>query len=115
LRRQLEELEARAREQRRQRPAQEALERVSDFLRGFFRGLDLSAAVAVSMFYDPSSPYYQQHLAPKVEEAGPAEQIIGRLGGMLGLVMAGNQLLGQAGQAAMMFPQVAARVPQVSP
>src|SRR5690606_28584618 len=64
---------------------------------------------------DPSTSYYQEHIAPQVEETGPAAQLIGRLAGTLGLVMAGNQLLGQAGRAAMMFPQIASRVPQVSP
>src|SRR5690606_30092368 len=113
LQKQLEELQKQ--HEGRRRPQDETLEQVSAFLQGLIRGIDASAAVAASMILDPNTRFYQEHIAPKVEEAGPAEQLIGRLGGMLGLVMAGNQLLGQAGQAAMMFPQIASRVPQVSP
>lgn len=113
LQKQLEELQKQ--HEGRRRPQDETLEQVSAFLQGLIRGIEASSAVAASVILDPNTRFYQEHIAPQVEEAGPAAQLIGRLGGMLGLVMAGNQLLGRAGQAAMMFPQVAARVPQVSP
>src|SRR5690606_30085538 len=113
LRKQLEELQKQ--HEGRRRPQDETLERVSAFLQGLIRGIEASSAAAASVVLDPSTRYYQEHIAPQVEEAGPAAQFIGRLAGTLGLVMAGNQLLGQAVRAAMMFPQIASRVPQVSP
>jgi len=113
LKKQLEELEKQYEGHR--RPQNEALENALDFLKNLLRQIDASSAVAASVFYDPSTRHYQEHLAPKIEEASPAARFIGNLIGTLVLVWTGGQMLGQAGRAAMMFPQIASRVPQVSP
>src|SRR5690606_14595535 len=113
LQKQLEELQKQY--EGRRRPQDEALEKASAFLKGLLREIDAAGAVAASMFYDPSTRTYQERFAPVIEEASPAARVIGNLIGTFLLVMTGQQLLGQAGQAAMMFPQIASRVPQLSP
>src|SRR5690606_10613858 len=139
LQKQLEELEKQY--EGRRRPQDEALENLSNSLklRGIQTGLlgaqtalafltrlhedlvrspDRAFAAAASVIIPPNTRFYQEHIAPKLEEASPAEKFIGNLAGTLGLVMTGNALLGLAGRGAMTIPQIAriaSRVPRVSP
>src|SRR5690606_29955760 len=123
LKKQLEELEKQY--EGRRRPQDEALEKALAFLQGladlhhaFVRGADRSFVAATSVIVPPNTRFYQERIAPRLEEASPAEKFIGNLLGTLGLVMAGNALLGLAGRGAMAIPQIAriaSRVPQVSP
>src|SRR5690606_15581193 len=109
----------------RRRPQDEALEEVLAFLQGLadlhhalVRGIDKSFAAAASVIIPPNTRFYQEHIAPRVEEASPAEKFIGNLLGTLGLVATDKELLGQVGRETMTIPQIAriaSRVTRVSP
>src|SRR5690606_33738162 len=123
LQKQLEELEKQY--EGRRRPQDEALEEALAFLQGladlhhaFVRGADRSFVAATSVIVPPNTRFYQERIAPRLEEASPAEKFIGNLAGTLGLVMTGNALLGLVGRGAMMVPQIAriaSLAPRVSP